>query len=98
MNPDKRAQHAPSTQSDPGRSTLHADANALMREFAGRGRVVAGSRPGVSGTKETFDTGDRVIGVYRQLDGREALTTRGTIHYSKTGAHIVPAQPNGWVN
>jgi len=98
INPDKQARHAPSTQSDSGRSTLHADANALMREFAGRGRVSAGSRPGVGGTRETFDTGDRVIGIYRHLDGLQAPTTRGIIYYSKTGAHIVPSRPNGWVD
>ena len=71
INPDKQARHAPSTQSDPGRSTLHADANALMREFAGRGRVVTGSRPGVGGTRETFDTGDRLsVCIASLTDGR----------------------------
>lgn len=36
-----------------------------------------------------------VIGVFSDpKTGRGRPTTRGTIHYSKTGAHVVPAQPD----
>lgn len=35
-----------------------------------------------------------VIGIHRNLKtGYGRPTTRGTIHYSKTGAHVVPAEP-----
>lgn len=38
-----------------------------------------------------------VIGLYRpQRGGHAIVTTRGTIHYSKSGAHVVPAEPLGW--
>ncbi|MBO1077537.1 hypothetical protein IAI61_00735 [Roseomonas sp. 573] len=69
----------------------------MYREFSGHGTMRQGSRPGVGGAKESFDTGDRIIGIYRHLDGREAQTTRGQIIYGRTGAHIVPAMPRGWV-
>lgn len=36
----------------------------------------------------------RVIGIYRDPKTREAFeTSRGTIHYSKAGAHVVPTAP-----
>ncbi|MBC9176318.1 polymorphic toxin type 50 domain-containing protein [Pseudoroseomonas ludipueritiae] len=87
----------PGTQIDPRRGTLYADPDALIKEFAGKGRVVTGSKPGGGGTRESSDTGSRIMDVYRHKDGREALTTRGMIHYSSRGAHIVPARPSGWV-
>lgn len=46
------------------------------------------------GTRETIDFGV-VIGVHR--DGRTGKSTPsswGTIHYSKSGAHVVPANPD----
>lgn len=44
--------------------------------------------------REVVDFGI-VIGVFRDpKTGRGRTTTRGTIHYSKTGAHVVPAQPD----
>ena len=44
--------------------------------------------------REVIDFGI-VIGVFRGPEtGSGQSTTRGTIHYSKTGAHVVPAQPN----
>ncbi|MXP63703.1 hypothetical protein E0493_10125 [Roseomonas sp. M0104] len=77
---DRQRHHQPGAQTDPRRSTLTADPHALLREFAGRGHIVAGSKPGVGGTRERFDAGDRIIGVYRHKDGREAATTPGIIH------------------
>lgn len=80
----------------PGRSTLTADPKALLERFAGKGRQVGKTPVGQAGSREAFDTGDQVIGVYRTQDGRSAPTTRGTIHYSNKGAHIVPAAPRNW--
>lgn len=97
INADKQARHGPETQVDPGRGTLRADAEALYREFSGRGTMLQRKKPGDPGAKESFDTGDRIIGTYRHLDGREAPTTREQIIYGRTGAHIVPSRPRGWV-
>lgn len=80
----------------PGRSTLTADPKALLERFAGKGRQVGRTPVGQAGSREAFDTGDQVIGVYRTQDGRSAPTTRGTIHYSNKGTHIVPAAPRNW--
>lgn len=60
----------------------------LIKKHSGKGHVyVKGDQ-----IKETFTDTDEV-GVYAGLDGKEAATTRGTIHYAKDGAHIVPAAP-----
>ncbi|MGB8022041.1 MAG: polymorphic toxin type 50 domain-containing protein [Candidatus Nanopelagicales bacterium] len=44
--------------------------------------------------KEVVDFGS-IIGLFRATpSGPGVPTTVGTIHYSKTGAHVVPARPN----
>jgi tetratricopeptide (TPR) repeat protein len=49
---------------------------------------------GQSGYKETVDFGE-YIGTWKSVDGKTQMpTTRGTIHYGKKGAHIVPSNPN----
>lgn len=91
--------HTPGRQTDPTRSTLTAEPQGLLDRFAGRGQPVGSQRVGTPGSKERFDTGGEVIGIYRDpTTGRAAPTTRGIIHYSGRGAHIVPARPNGWSN
>jgi len=78
---------------DPTRSTLTADPQELLNRFAGRGEKRGHLPVGQPGSKEAFDTGEEVIGIHRPRDGISAPTTRGIIHYSKRGAHIVPATP-----
>ena len=47
----------------------------------------------LSNNRESVDFG-RVIGYYVDPVTQEKIpTTMGTIHYSKDGAHIVPARP-----
>ncbi|MBR5539642.1 MAG: hypothetical protein IKU61_07065 [Clostridia bacterium] len=47
-----------------------------------------------SANKETVDF-KKIIGKYVDPQtGKAYDTTMGTIHYSKDGAHIVPARPN----
>ena len=59
----------------------------LIEEKAGTGRWQAKSN------REVVDF-RKVIGQYRPIGGGDPIeTTRGTIHYSKTGAHLVPASP-----
>ena len=79
-----------------GRSaTTHPDVDALHDAHRGYGEPVDPNIPrGKRGFRERFDTGGAIVGIYRDRDtGIETPTTRGTIHYSKHGAHIVPAPP-----
>ncbi|MFD1426801.1 polymorphic toxin type 50 domain-containing protein [Kroppenstedtia sanguinis] len=70
-----------------GKSILDENPNKLLDKYAGRGERVAQQ-------KENFDTGDQIIGRWVDPKTNNAYpTTRGTIHYSKNGAHIVPARP-----
>lgn len=70
----------------------HSNPEGLLKKYAGTGQRVQGI-PGDPGYRERVDFGE-VIGYYINDEKREKkLTTIGTIHYSKQGAHIVPAQP-----
>ncbi len=73
----------------PGKSVLHltaAEAQSLIEDHAGTGMWKGGN-------KEAVDFG-RIIGTWvSEADGERRETTCGTIHYSKSGAHIVPARP-----
>lgn len=61
-------------------------AEQLIKQYGGTGQVL-------SKNKERVDFG-RVIGYYVDPVTQEKTpTTMGTIHYSKDGAHIVPARP-----
>ena len=63
------------------------DAQELVDEFAGTGEWIGQN-------KERVDFGN-IIGKYVNPKTRESVdTTVGIIHYSKTGTHIVPAQPS----
>ena len=84
---------AGSNNYDPTRSTLTADPRELLKRFAGRGEKRGHTPVGQPGSREAFDTGTEVIGINRSRSGISAPTTRGVIHYSKRGAHVVPATP-----
>ncbi|MBE7209473.1 MAG: hypothetical protein INR65_00495 [Gluconacetobacter diazotrophicus] len=93
---DKQNRHVTGTKFyRPGEGSpwTHPDAQALLDAYTGRVRPVGSSRRGELGFREQFATGDVVIGRYRDRHGIEVDTTRGTIHYGKGGAHIVPAAP-----
>lgn len=71
----------------------HKNPEDLLRKFAGTGHPERGTL-GMPGYKETVDFKE-YIGIWKNSDGTIQLpTTRGTIHYSKKGAHIVPARPS----
>jgi RHS repeat-associated protein len=70
----------------PGRSRLTADPTKLA-ERAGTGKQVGEIPVGSPGSKERIDFGE-VIGYWN-----DQPTTKGIIHYSKDGIHIVPARP-----
>ncbi|MCT4543798.1 MAG: polymorphic toxin type 50 domain-containing protein [Vallitalea sp.] len=75
-----------------GRSIFNGtadDAQALIDDFAGTGKWI-------NDVKEVVDFG-KIIGQYADPStGRLVNTTRGIIHYSSKGTHIVPANPIGW--
>ena len=87
INPEKQARHL--AESVKGtRSYLNPEVNAqqLLNEFGGKGHV--------HGHKEVIDCG-RIVGYWVDINtGIAHATTRITIHYSTTGAHIIPAIPN----
>ena len=90
VNPEKQGKHIPGNPHYiEGKSIFLGtveDAQKLVNEFAGTGEVV-------NEHKERFDFG-RIIGIYVNPETKEELpTTRGIIHYSKNGAHIVPGNP-----
>lgn len=60
-------------------------AQQLINKYAGTGTWIGKN-------KERVDFG-KVIGSYIDATGKIIKTTVGIIHYSKTGAHIVPAAP-----
>ncbi|MBZ4396328.1 polymorphic toxin type 50 domain-containing protein [Myxococcus sp. AS-1-15] len=72
----------------PGRSPFtHPNPQGLLDRFSGQGQPVGSVARGQPGFRERVDFGE-VIG---QVNGQP--TTRGIIHYSSQGAHIVPANP-----
>ena len=73
-----------------GRSIFsHPDAQGLLDKFAGTGQRISGFSGGPG--KERVDFG-QVIGQVN-IDGVMTNTSRGIIHYSNKGAHIVPRNP-----
>ena len=87
--------HVPNTNNHiPGRSVLTGDAQKLLDTYSGKGQPVGKPLRGQPGFREQFDTGNQIIGTFNDSrTGTSVSTTRGTIHYSKDGAHIVPARP-----
>jgi hypothetical protein len=75
-----------------GRSILYGGlvaARALLEQFAGTGKWQGTSN------KEIVEFGS-IIGKWVDRETGDSFpTTRGTIHYSLTGAHIVPSRPEG---
>lgn len=71
------------------------DIEKLVKKYAGTGKI---RRTKGRWIKKTFHKHDRNIGVDVSSDGKESLTSRFSISYSKSdGVHIVPREekPNG---
>jgi len=87
--------HVPNTNNHiPGRSVLTGDAQKLLDTYSGKGQPVGKPLRGQPGFRERFDTGSQVIGAYSDPQTNALVpTTRGIIHYSGKGAHIVPSEP-----
>lgn len=86
----KQAKHLPGQPNhDASKSTITVPIQELQHLVELR----AGTGRWLSGNKEVIDFG-QIIGIYRnERTGCSRQTSRGTIHYSKTGAHVVPAPP-----
>ena len=91
---DKQTKHIPGSwnyEKERNRSVFtHSDPQKLLRQKAGKGQKIQGI-VGKPGYRERVDFGE-VIGEF--ANGTMTVpTTVGIIHYSKKGAHIVPAKP-----
>ena len=91
----KQGKHIPSHNNyQKGKSIFYGStqkAQSLVDEFAGTGKQIGMNR-------ERVDFG-KIIGSYVDpKTGKSYKTTIGTIHYSKTGTHIVPEKPKSWRN
>lgn len=70
----------------------HPKPQDLLEKHAGRGQKIIGVS-GQAGYRERVDFGE-IIGIYiDEKTGLKTPTTRGIIHYSEKGAHIVPSTP-----
>ncbi len=72
-----------------------AEAQSIINQKSGTGKIIKNQdgRP----TKEMIQC-DKEIGVdVDQYTKKETVTDKGTIHYSKTGTHLVPRKetPDG---
>jgi hypothetical protein len=92
LHAGRQDKHIPGTNNyTEGRSIFSGTKNQaeqLIKQYSGTGQMLSNNR-------ERVDFG-RVIGYYVDPVTQEKTpTTMGTIHYSKDGAHIVPARPKG---
>ena len=75
-----------------GKSILNistSDAQKLINKYSGKGKKIGTSRETVNFKK--------IIGKYVDpKTGKSFDTTVGTIHYSKSGTHLVPEKPINW--
>lgn len=90
LNTDKQGKHIPghkNYQSGKSKLTISmSEASKLVAQFSGKGTAVASN-------KERVNFG-KIIGFYKDPSSKVDIPTSiGIIHYSKTGAHIVPARP-----
>ena len=90
VHSDRQGKHVPGCRTYvSGKSVLHlsvAEAQRLVEEYAGTGEWKGENR-------EVVDFGQVIGSWVNDADGSRRETTRGVIHYSKTGCHIVPTRP-----
>lgn len=90
INKGKQDKHIVGTNNfQKGKSEITIDLETLQKliyEKSGYGKEV-------NDDKERIDFGV-IIGYYVE-DGEKYLTTKGIIHYSKNGVHVVPSDPEG---
>ena len=81
-----------SVSNDKTKSILSVDPNSLTKKL-GTGQPVNKVQVGLPGSKERIDFG-KVIGTYIDpKTGVQLPTSKGIVHYSNKGIHIVPSRP-----
>ena len=86
----KQSKHLPG---QPNHDSSKSRITIGIRELQRLVELNAGTGRWEGKNKEVVDFGT-VIGTFRaKPDDPGVPTARGTIHYSKTGAHVVPARP-----
>ena len=96
INPEKQGRHIQSSKGYlPGRSYLYdgVDAQELVDKYHGTGRPEI-SRIGIWKNVENVSIESNIGVRVDPNTGEETHTNRFTIHYSNTGAHVVPAKPD----
>lgn len=93
---DKQSKHIPGKWNyEEGKSIWsisESETKELLKKHAGKGQKIQGEL-GQAGYRERIDCG-KVIGYYIDEKTKEMVpTTMTNIHYSKKGAHFVPAAP-----
>jgi len=95
INPEKQNRHIRNSDCYvPERSYLldNIDAQKLVNEYSGTGDIRL-NRTNTAWINKEFIIADRDIGVnINNKTGVQTLTNRFTIHYSKTGTHVVPTE------
>lgn len=95
MNSSKQERHIADKEKSLGRSIIYGDldtAEALIKELSCTGTPILDSNG--NWTKKERVNADRPIGAWVPRDsGISSETSSALIHYSNTGAHIVPARP-----
>ncbi len=69
----------------------HPNPRDKLKQIAGKGQKIVGE-PGMPGYRERVDCGE-IIGYFTDGSSEPVPTSMAIIHYSKKGAHIVPAAP-----
>lgn len=87
IHPGKQGKHIQGHNNyQSGKSIITGDPIDLLNKYAGKGTMITEN-------KERVNFG-KVIGKYVDPTTKKSYdTTNGIIHYSKNGAHIVPARP-----
>jgi tetratricopeptide (TPR) repeat protein len=91
---DKQGKHVIGKHNfEPKKSIFeHKDAELLLKKHAGSGIPVRGTIGDV-GYQELIDFKEFIGYNVCEITGKKTPTNWGKIHYSKTGAHIVPTSP-----
>jgi len=94
LHTDKQNKHVVGKHNfEEGKSIFeHPDPEGLLSKYAGTGSPKKG-KIGQHGYHEVVDFGEH-IGMWKNEAGLSLPTTKGTIHYSKKDAHIVPERPD----
>lgn len=88
INKDKQKKHLEAEGKKNGRSYIFGDndtAQELVDNYSGKGEVKKENTESV--------TTDKIVGVYKDIDGNEIESNEIIIVTSKTGAHVYPGFP-----